>query len=309
MLELLRIFIQVASYGSFSKTAKALNIAPSSVTRSIDKLEAELGVSLFKRSTRALSLTEHGQQLFERANLLLKNADDLVSSVKDANAEPKGELKISVFESFGRQKVSPLIPLFLKQFPKVNVQIELDNQLVDLNSSAFDIGIRIGKPEDSDLRARKLLENRMVLCASPNYLDVFGSPSEPSDLSDHNCLLLNQGRQRCYWHFNSKLSSEKNSLQSSFKKYKKVLVTGNLSSKGGSPLVEAAIAGTGILLIARWVVEDHLNDGSLIECMPEWTPSLYEQGSGDIYAIYQGSRYLKPSVRSFIDFLVEHISD
>ncbi|WP_415894100.1 LysR family transcriptional regulator [Neptuniibacter sp. PT8_73] len=305
MLELLRIFIQVASYGSFSKTAKALNIVPSSVTRSIDKLEAELGVSLFKRSTRALSLTEHGQQLFERANLLLKNADDLVSSVKDANAEPKGELKISVFESFGRQKVSPLIPLFLKQFPKVNVQIELDNQLVDLNSSAFDIGIRIGKPEDSDLRARKLLENRMVLCASPDYLDVFGSPAEPSELSDHNCLLLNQGRQRCYWHFNSKRSSSQSSLQ----KNKKVLVTGNLTSKGGSPLVEAAIAGTGILLIARWMVEEHLNDGSLIECMPEWTPSLYEQGSGDIYAIYQGSRYLKPSVRSFIDFLVEHISD
>ncbi|WP_415901332.1 LysR family transcriptional regulator [Neptuniibacter sp. QD29_5] len=301
MLELLRIFIQVANFGSFSKTAKVLNIAPSSVTRSIDKLEAELGVALFKRSTRALSLTEHGQQLFERAHLLLADADDLVSSVKDANAEPKGELKISVFESFGRQKVSPLIPSFLKQFPAVNVQIELDNQLVDLNSSAFDIGIRIGKPEDSDLRARKLLENRMVLCASPNYLDVFGPPAEPSELSGHNCLLLNQGRQRCYWHFNSK--------QSSLQKNKKVLVTGNLSSKGGSPLVVAAIAGTGILLIARWMVEEHLNDGSLIECMPEWAPSLYEQGSGDIYAIYQGSRYLKPSVRSFIDFLVEHISD
>lgn len=301
MLELLRIFIQVASFGSFSKTAKALNIAPSSVTRSIDKLEAELGVSLFKRSTRALSLTEYGQQLFDRANLLLKNADDLVSSVKDANAEPKGELKISVFESFGRQKVSPLIPAFLKQFPEVNVQIELDNQLVDLNSSAFDIGIRVGKPEDSDLRARKLLENRMVLCASPKYLDVFGSPAQPSELSGHNCLLLNQGRQRSYWYFNSK--------QSSLQKNKKVLVTGNLTSKGGSPLVEAAIAGTGILLIARWMVDEYLNDGRLIECMPEWAPSLYEQGSGDIYAIYQGSRYLKPSVRSFIDFLVEHISD
>ncbi|WP_415887866.1 LysR family transcriptional regulator [Neptuniibacter sp. QD37_6] len=305
MLELLRIFIQVANLGSFSKTAKALNIAPSSATRSIDKLEAELGVALFKRSTRSLSLTEHGQQLFERANLLLADADDLVSSVKDANAEPKGELKISVFESFGRQKVSPIIPAFLKRFPEVNVQIELDNQLVDLKSSTFDIGIRIGKPEDSDLRARKLLENRMVICASPNYLDVFGSPSEPSDLSDHNCLLLNQGRQRCYWHFNSKQSSSQSSLQ----KNKKVLVTGNLSSKGGSPLVEATIAGTGILLIARWMVEEHLSDGRLIECMSEWTPSLYEQGSGDIYAIYQGSRYLKPSVRSFIDFLVEHISD
>ncbi|WP_415894735.1 LysR family transcriptional regulator [Neptuniibacter sp. PT34_22] len=305
MLELLRIFIQVANLGSFSKTAKALNIAPSSVTRSIDKLEAELGVSLFKRSTRALSLTEYGQQLFDRANLLLADADDLVSSVKDANAEPKGELKISVFESFGSQKVSPLIPSCLKQFPEVKVQIELDNQLVDLNDSAFDVGIRIGKPEDSNLRARKLLENRMVLCASPNYLDVFGKPVQPSELSDHNCLLLNQGRQRCYWHFNSKPSSSQSSLQ----KNKKVLVTGNLTSKGGSPLVEAAIAGTGILLIARWMVEEHLNDGSLIECMPEWTPSLYEQGSGDIYAIYQGSRYLKPSVRSFIDFLVEHISD
>lgn len=305
MLELLRIFIQVASYGSFSKTAKALNIAPSSVTRSVDKLEAELGVALFKRSTRALSLTEHGQQLFERAHSLLVEADDLVSSVKDANAEPKGELKISVFESFGRQKVSPLIPAFLKQFPEVNVQIELDNQLIDLNNSAFDVGIRIGKPEDSSLRARKLMENRMVLCASPDYLDVFGSPAEPSELAAHNCLLLNQGRQRCYWHFNSKQSSS----QSSFQKNKKVLVTGNLTSKGGSPLVEAAIAGTGILLIARWMVEEHLNDGSLIECMPEWTPSLYEQGSGDIYAIYQGSRYLKPSVRSFIDFLIEHISD
>ncbi len=295
MLNLIRVFIKVVELGSFSKTAAVLNMAPSSVARNIDNLEGELGVTLFKRSTRQLLLTEDGQQFCERAEKLLVDADDLVSSMQKVNQEPEGLLKISVFESFGRQRISPLLPEFLARYPKVKIEIELDNQVIDLNGENVDLGIRIGRPSDSNLHARILLTNHTILCASPDYLAKFGAPKIPEDLSEHNCLTLANSRQRCYWHF------KKN------KQITKVAVQGNLSSKGGSPLLEAALHGGGMLLMSKWMTVDYIDKGTLVECLPQWQASAYEGASAEVYAVYQGSKFQRPALRAFIDFLVEKV--
>jgi len=292
MLERVRVFIKVADLGSFSKAAGLLNVAPSSITRSIDKLESELSVRLFKRSTRGLHLTEEGAQFYERALPLLHDAQALFESMGSVNSEPSGTLRISAFESFGRVFISPLLPEYLSQHRELKLEMELDNHLVDMNTSNIDVGIRIGRPLDSALHARLLLKNAPILCASPAYLAAFGTPTKPEDLVDHNCLLLNNGRQLSYWYFRNKGVN------------KKIPVKGNLSSKGGSALLEAAVRDGGILLLSRWMLTDLMASGALVEVLPHWQPSLYEETSGDIYAVYQ---HLKPSIRSFIDFMVKKI--
>lgn len=301
MLGLIRIFLKVADLGSFSKTGQVLHLAPSSITRSINKLEAELDVRLFKRSTRALVLTEEGHQFYQRAGHLLEEADGLVSSMQGSRSEPEGRLRISAFEGFGRAFISPLLPEFLSRYPKVTIELELDNQIVDLNSENVDLGIRIGLPSDSNLNARLLLANKTILCASPSYLKKYGIPTIPEDLSEHNCLTLNRDRQRTYWHFRN-TDSHKQS------EYKKIIVDGNITSKGGTPLVEAAVNHGGIVLISSWMVKDLIKEGKLVPCLPDWQGSLFEESSGVIYAVYQGNKYLKPSLRVFIDFMVEKLA-
>jgi len=297
MLNLIRIFIKVVELGSFSKTAGVLNMAPSSVARNIDNLESEVGVTLFKRSTRQLLLTEDGQQFCERATRLLADADDLLSSMHQVNQEPEGLLKISAFESFGRQCISPLLPEFLARYPKVKIEIELDNQVIDLNGENVDLGIRIGRPSDSNLHARMLFTNHTILCASPEYFAKFDQPKTPMDLNEHNCLTLTNSRQRCCWYF------KKN------KQITKVAVQGNLSSKGGSPLLEAALHGGGMLLMSKWMTADYIKAGKLVACLPQWEASAYEGASAEVYAVYHGSKFQRPVLRAFIDFLVEKVGD
>ena len=295
MLNLIRVFIKVIETGSFSKAGSILNMAPSSVARNIDKLEKELEITLLKRSTRKLVLTEDGYQFLEGAEKLLAEADKLKTSINQVNKEPEGVLRISVFESFGRQIISPLLPEFLQMYPKIKIEINLDNQMVDLNRENIDIGIRVGCPADSSLRARKLLTNRTWLCASPEYLAQTTPPNRPEDLINLNCLILSQNKQKTYWHF--KKNKEK----------VKVFVQGNLSSKGGTPLLEAAVNGGGIVQMSQWMMLDLINANKLKICLSDWEASLHEGSSGEVYAVYLGNKYLRPALRVFIDFLVQKI--
>jgi len=297
VLNRIKVFIKVIDTGSFSKAGIVLNMAPSSIARKIDSLEHELGTTLIKRSTRKLTLTEDGYQFLQGAEQLLIEADQLKASIGQINKEPEGVLRISVFESFGRQIVSPLLPEFLQQYPKVKIEINLDNQMIDLNRENIDLGIRIGRPADSSLRARKLLTNHTWLCASPAYLAQTTPPIRPEDLANHNCLILSQERQRTYWYFKKD------------KKQIKVPVQGNLCSKGGTPLLEAAVNGGGIVLMSQWMMLDLINANKLRVCLPSWEPSMHQDSSGEVYAVYLGDKYLRPVLRVFIDFLVNKIEE
>lgn len=295
MLNFIRVFIKVTEAGSFSKAGEVLNMAPSSVARNIDNLEQELNVTLFKRSTRKLVLTEEGQQFLGGAEKLLFDADELKASMNQVNQAPEGVLRISAFESFGRLVVSPLLPEFLARYPGIKVEINLDNQLVDLSRDNVDLGIRVGQPVDSSLRARKLLKNKTWICASPEYFERHPRPETPEDLKDHNCFILCQDRQRYYWHFKRN------------KETAKIQVQGNLSSKGGTPLLEAAIHGGGIVQMSQWMLLDYVIDGKLEICLPDWQSSLQEGSNGEVYAVYLGNKYMRPAVRVFIDYLVEKL--
>ncbi|MGL5812402.1 MAG: LysR family transcriptional regulator [Aeromonas sp.] len=293
MLDRIRILAQVVESGGFSRAARALNLAPSSVTRTIDNLEQQLGVPLFKRSTRQLVLTEQGEYFLTRSIPLLEEADQLVQSLQPLSGAPRGGLRVSVFESFGAAWLAPRLPLFLARYPEVRLEIELDNRLVDLDAENVDVAVRIGRPLDSGLHARRLLANRTLLVASPAYLAQHGEPAHPDELASHNCLIRGQGRQRQHWYFQREAQK------------RRVPVQGNLASIGGTPLLCAAKAGCGLLLLSSWMVQQGLDNGSLLPVLPEWQASPYEDRHDEIYAVFRGGRFLKPQTRAFIDFLIE----
>jgi DNA-binding transcriptional LysR family regulator len=291
VLEAIRIFIKAAECGSFSKAGTVLGMSPSSVSRQIDKLEKDLETKLFKRSTRHLVLTDSGQSFLERTTKVVSDLDAALIATRSTPKKIAGDLRISVFESFGRLRICPVVPDFLIQHPQIRLELLFDNQLADLYKDEIDLAIRIGRPEDSRLKARKLVTNHMVLCASPDYLAQHGIPTKPHDLADHNCLVLSRSRRIAWWHFRQ---GEKTA---------KVQVSGNLTSIGGTPLLEAGIQGVGILMLPEWMVASHINSGALVNVMKKWEPSLYEDGSGDVFAVYLDDPNTKPVIRAFIDHL------
>ncbi|NTS78194.1 LysR family transcriptional regulator [Catenovulum sp. SM1970] len=296
MLSSARVFLKVSELGSFSKAAKVMDMAPSSIARTIDNLEQTLKATLFKRSTRQLQLTQQGEIFLKGAMQLVNDADALVASMNPSVQQPSGQLSISVFESFGRMHICPLIPEFLKRYPDINIKLDLNNQLTDLYESNIDLAIRIGTPNDSSLKARRLMSNHTIICASPDYLAKHPPLNEPSQLAEHNCLLLSNDRQRTYWHF----------LKDQHKT--KVLVAGNFQSKGGTPLLSGALAGVGIVQLANWFVADAIEKGQLVPCLTHWQASLNDTDSGEIYAVYPNTRFPNPNVRLFIDFMVEYLA-
>ncbi|HAS6296503.1 TPA: LysR family transcriptional regulator [Vibrio vulnificus] len=295
MLELLKVFDQVVESGSFSQAGRALNMAPSSVARNIDSLENRIKTTLFKRSTRQLILTEEGQYFYQQSSKILRDSDNLLAEMRGNHGVPEGILRISVFESFGNLCLTPFIPEFLERYPKIQIELELDNKLVDLNSDNVDMAIRIGTPQDSRLKARHLLTNYTALVASPAYINTHSPITQPEDLQQHNCLLISHERQRNYWYFRQKSIT------------RKVMVAGNLISKGGSPLLCAALQGTGVLLLSKWMLKSYLESGQLVELLPSWTATHGELGSGEIFAIYKNTQYPKPHLRVFLDFLLEKL--
>ncbi|MCJ8304433.1 LysR family transcriptional regulator [Shewanella sp.] len=295
MLDLIKVFHQVVDSGSFSQAAQVLHMAPSSIARNIDNLEAQLKTTLFKRSTRQLILTEEGSYFYKQSGKLVEDADFLLAEMRGARDTPQGMLRISVFESFGNLCLAPLIPEFLQMYPDVQVDLDLDNKLVDLHSDNVDLAIRIGVPQDSGLKARKLLNHPTLLTASPTYLNHRPPITQPSDLHEHNCLLISQERQRNHWFF------------AKGKAQKKISVKGNFISKGGSPLLTAALKDCGVLLLSEWMVKPYIDSGQLVEILPDWTASHWEGGSGEIFAIYKGAQYPKPNVRAFLDFMVKKL--
>lgn len=291
MLEAIRVFIKSAECESFSKAGLVLGMSPSSVSRQIDKLENDLGAKLFKRNTRGVVLTDSGRSFLEKATKAVSDLEAAFIAIRPETNEVAGDLRISVFESFGRLCVCPAVPNFLMQHPKIRLELLLDNQLADLYKEEVDLAIRIGRPEDSRLKARKLVENRMTLCATPEYLARHGIPTKPHDVGYHNCLILSRKRI-AWWHFRQGAEAQK------------VQVSGNLTSVGGTPLLGAGMQGAGLMMLPEWMVASHINSGALVGVMEKWEPSLYEGGSGDVYAVYLEDPNTKPVIRSFIDHLL-----
>lgn len=289
-LDAIRLFHKVVECGSFAKAAHAMAVAPSTVTRQITFLENALQTPLFARSTRELALTDAGQNFLATSQTMLQLWDQSLSH--SASEAVAGELRISVVESFGRLVVAPLLGAFMDRYPELKIALHLDNQLSNLYQDGVDIAIRIGQPQDSQLRYRKLLQNRMRLWGATSYLDRHGTPETPEDMSRHNCLLYSRQRQQSWWHCRQN------------KDYRKVEVQGNITSIGGTPLVNALNQGLGLALVPQWLEAD-VDQSVCKPLLNDWQIDLTSHGSGEIHALFVQPT---PNTRAFLDFLMDRLA-
>ncbi|WP_246590056.1 LysR family transcriptional regulator [Marinobacterium ramblicola] len=284
-------FVTVVDSGSFSKAAERLRKNASSVARQVDRLEQELQTRLFIRSTRRLELTLDGESFYHQCVDILQSVRDARQSFLDIGSDIHGEVMISVFDTYGQAKVVPLLPEFQQLYPNTRVAISLDNALIDLHASPFDLAIRYGRPTDSNLIGKTLVHNTGVLVASPAYLDKHGPPAQPEALKEHRCLTLLKQRQHVYWYF-------RNGDQ-----YRKVRIDSPLSSCGGAPLLQWVREGIGLTLLPHWFVDSLLETGELVEVMPEWEANLTDSEDTRIQMLWKPGSAHKPVVRAMIDFL------
>ncbi|WP_447766029.1 LysR family transcriptional regulator [Sphingopyxis panaciterrae] len=287
----MEVFAAVAVEGSFSAAGRLLDLTPSAVSRTIDRIEARFGVRLLLRSTRALTLTAEGEAYLRAARRILADIEDSEQAIADQGA-PRGRLRVSAAQAHGRLCIVPLLGEFVRRYPNILVDMNLSDRLVDVAAGQADIAIRFGPLADSLLTARRLGENRRVVIASPAYLERHGTPRVPEDLHDHNCLNFNFRRAEPVWPF--RRDGRDFALS----------VKGNIEANNGETLGQLAAAGVGIARVGAFSVVEELADGRLIPILEDYNPGDVET----IHAVFAGGANTPARVRVFVDFLVERLA-
>jgi len=285
----LEVFVQVVKRGSFAKAADELQLNPSAVSRRISNLEERLGVQLLNRTTRSLSLTEVGERYFNRCLSILADIEEAEQEARQHSEEPQGLLIVSCSTLFAHRYAIARIPVFLEQYPHLQVRLILTDDVVDIVQDGIDVAIRVGELADTSLASTKLVSNRRIICAAPKYIERHGIPKTPDDLAQHNCLILNAHKTTLnQWRFKDK------------SELREISVRGNLEINSGAALYQAVLTGLGIGRIAAVLAEDDLKSGRLVRLLTDYE----DDNDGGIYAIFPRHRYLLPKVRVFVDFLV-----
>ena len=287
----LEIFAAVMREGSFSGAGRALGLTPSAVARSIDRIEARLGVRLLLRSTRALTPTVEGQVYLQTARRILADLDDAEQQIADQGA-PRGRLRISAALSHGRLCVVPLLGEFARLYPHILIDFALTDTIVDVAAGQADVAIRFGPLADSLLTARKLGESRRVIVAAPDYLARCGKPVEPEDLHRHNCLNFNFRRVEPVWPF--RRDGQAIALS----------VKGDIEANNGETLGQLAAAGVGVARVGSFSVVDDIAAGRLVALLEDFNPGDVEQ----IHAVFVGGSNIPARVRVFVDFLAARLA-
>jgi DNA-binding transcriptional LysR family regulator len=288
------LFLRVLDQGSISAAARDLDLSVAVASQRLKRLERDLGVRLLHRTTRRLHPTPEGLALADQGRALVEDLEALTSGLRRGAAEVSGTLRITMSSTFGRQYMSPILPAFLARYPQVRLSVHLSDQYVDLIGAGFDLALRIGTLEDSRLVARKLTTNKRVLCASPAYLRLHGTPQIPEDLLKHECLMLvgSAGRQDV-WRMRDAQGQEH-----------VVRVRGRFESTMGELLHDAVVADMGIAQHSTWHVSNDLRSGLLQVVLPD-----YPIDDTGIYAVMPQRRLVPLRVRAFIDFFIEQLGE
>ncbi|WP_425915290.1 LysR family transcriptional regulator [Pseudomonas sp. GWSMS-1] len=286
----MRIFVRTVSAGSFSAAGRQMGISPAMATKHVDALEDHLGVKLLHRTTRRLSLTEAGGDYLEACLRILPEIDEAEASVASQRIEARGLLRMSLPLSFGSRFIAPLLPAFNRRHPALNIELGLTDSRVDLVDGGWDLAVRIGRLADSPLRARKLGDCAMLVCAAPGYLDDHGVPRRVAELAQHNCLgyTLSSWAGGKEWAFGHDGSV-------------RVAIRGDLAANNGDVLLAAAVAGQGVIYQPDFIVAEALKHGQLIALPLDHPPYAL----GGVYAVYPQDRRPPAKVRMMIDYLAE----
>jgi DNA-binding transcriptional LysR family regulator len=288
-LSALETFVRVAETGSFSEAARRLKTSKSAVSRLVAGLEAELGVRLIHRTTRALTLTEAGRGYRERAARILADLADADQSVTRMQQAPRGRLVVNAPMSFGYLQLGRVMPDFLALYPDLTVDLTLTDRFVDLIDEGIDVAVRIGALTDSSLVARRLAPIRRVVCASPAYLSARGTPATPGDLAGHDCIGYSNPPGQTEWRF-----------VDADGRPQPVAVGGRLTVNNGDVIRDAVLGGVGLALLPTFLIGDDLRNGRLVSVLERFLPQDLT-----LNAVYPHARHLSPKVRAFVDFLAQ----
>ncbi len=291
-LNSMRAFVRVVDGGSFSEVARQTGVAPSSVSRQINDLEDELGVRLFHRSTRSLSLTEAGELYYERAARIAHDVDEAKLAVSELGS-PSGILRVAVPSGVGRELVISTIPAFLARHAGIQIVMSMTDDVVDAIVRRIDVAIRVGELSDSSLRARKIGESPRIVCASPRYLKKAGTPRRPSDLENHPCITWRAHPGHNLWKFRGD-----DGLTT-------VRATGNFYAKNADAIASAAVAGLGFCLLPDWNIAHELRHKQLTRVLKRFDAV---PAASPVWAVHTHQRHVPPKIRAFIDFLVERFA-
>ncbi len=293
MLDGMVIFAQVITSGSFTHAAQASGHSTSYISKEINKLEARLGVRLLNRTTRSISLTPEGELYYQRCQNVIEEARAVQLQLAGHQQQAQGHLKVSCPVSFGLSRVRPILAQFAAKYPKVTVELELDDRKVDIVSEGFDVVFRASNQlEDSSLISRKVLSSNGVTIASPDYLKEHGTPKHPSELIKHKTIAYNRTRQYDVWHFDS-AQGEDISVQ----------LKSHLVTNSGEMNLALCLAGQGITRVPMFNLNGEIERGELVPLFNDFPARVI-----DVFLIYPSRQHMSSKVRSFIDFMATALS-
>lgn len=289
--ENLRIFVETAHRGAFAAVARDRSVDPSSVSRAVAQLEEELGVRLFQRTTRAMTLTEAGATYLARVEPLLRELDVARDDARSTADCPRGLLRMTTSLTFGTCYLAPILPEFRAAFPNLSLELILSDARLDLVADRIDLAVRFGQSIPADAIAAKLMDLRYKVCASPDFIRASPPLREPADLSSVSCLLYAMPSMRTRWLF-----------RDAGGRVVEAHVSGDVSISNPLMMRDCAVRGLGPALLADWIVEDELRSGALVDLFPNWTAAVSGFDSA-AWLIYPTRAQLPRKVRVMIDFL------
>ncbi|MFC5526928.1 LysR substrate-binding domain-containing protein [Rhodanobacter ginsengisoli] len=281
-------FIAVATEGSFARAADRLGIGRSAVSRSVQKLEAQLDTRLFLRTTRSTSLTREGELFYRNCHPGVERIVQALEDMRDLReGPPRGQLRISATTGFGRRIVAPLLNRFRTRYPEIAVDLLLDDRPMDFTADRVDVAFRDGRMEDSQVIARQLIPMPMLVCASPAYMRTHGLPRQVEDLAGHTCINFRTASGRIFeWEF--KVGG----------RIRKFQPTSTCTFNDDELVLQAVLDGQGIAQMAGYQISEHLRAGRLVACLAQYAPD--DRGH---YICYLSRQQLPARIRVFIDHM------
>ncbi len=287
------VLAAIVEGGSFARAADALGLSPSGVSRAVARLESRVGVRLLDRTTRSVTLTDEGRRLYGEIGPLLSGIEDAFTHTAGSSTVVRGRLRVNVDAFFSRMMLASHIGRFLDRYPEIALELITRDQLGDLVGEGFDIAVRFGQPPSSSLIARKLFETRTVTVAAPAYVARHGRPTRPSELTGHACIQVRNtltGELLGDWEYRRGRKTEA------------VKTAGRLLVTEVGTMLGACLAGVGIARVKAIGVRDLLEDGRLVELLPDWLGEAFP-----LYALYPSGHLPAAKVRAFLDFVIEVI--
>ncbi len=282
------VFARVIEGGSFTNAAQNTGHSTSYISKEVNKLEERLGVRLLNRTTRSISLTPEGELYYQCCQTVMDEVQQVELHLAGQQLEPQGHLKVSCPVSFGLSRVRPILADYMCLYPKVTVELSLEDRRVDMVSEGYDVAIRASNQlEDSSLISRKIMSSRGLIIASPGYLKQYGTPQSPSELIQHKTIAYSLAKNESTWHFVDANGEEIN-----------VKISSHLTTNSGEMDLALCVAGQGITRIPHFNLEKELERGEVVELFTDYKPWKI-----DVFLVYPSRKHMSSKVRSFIDYM------